>query len=533
MRSDSLERPSLLTRILGLADGPAEAGRQKRGVHAPVAHAFQFGWVVAACAATTLAAVSLRAFLDPVNLVMVYLLTVVLLTVRFGRAAGIMASFVAVLAFDVFLIPPYNSLSVADSEYVLTFVIMLVVSLIVSALTAGLRQQFLLAHTRERRTQALFELSQALSGAANRPEVSRIGLQHLQLLFPGEAFLLLSDQEGLLQPLGESPRPGTDLQAAAQRVFDCLPSGKVGSHGIHVGNVDYLPLQAPGGAQGMLVLALSAGGIAAEHERMLQTAAAQIAIAAERAQLVEEAQERRLAIESERLRNSLLSAISHDLRTPLTAIAGMAGSLTDSSRLPDSLRSDLLHAIQANALRMSAMVQNLLDMAKLQAGQVVLRREWQMIEEVVGSALAHLEPVLAPFYVDVNIPADFPLARFDAVLIERVLCNLLDNATKYAAGGRYIRISARTEPGKLLFAVEDKGPGLPAGLSSDVFKKFTRGHAESATTGAGLGLSICQAIIEAHQGQIWAENRAEGGARFVFSLPLESAPALEDVPDES
>lgn len=521
----------MLARLFGTAYLTLEVHRQASQSGAPSEYIFQLGWVIAACAATTLGAVVLRGLLDPVNLVMIYLLTVVLLTIRFGRAAGVMASFVAVLAFDVFLIPPYNSLTVADTEYVFTFMIMLVVSLIVSTLTASLRQQFFLSHTRERTTQALFGLSQALSGAATRDDVGQTGIRHLRLLFPCDAYLLFCDQQGMLHPPAGVARPGTELQAAAQRVFDCLPSGKVGNHGIHVGNVGYLPLQAPGGAQGVLILSMLSSDTTAEHERMIQTAAAQIGIAAERALLVDEARNRQLAIESERLRNSLLSAISHDLRTPLTAIAGMAGSLTEPIPMPDSLRSDLLQAIQSNALRMNAMVQNLLDMAKLQTGQVVLRSDWQMVEELVGGALAHLGSALCHFQVDIDIPPALPLARFDAILIERVLCNLLDNCAKYAAEGKYIRITARTEPGMLLVAVQDRGPGLPAGLEWEVFEKFARGQAESTTSGAGLGLSICRAIIDAHHGRIWAESLPEGGSRFTFSLPMAPAPQLEEAPD--
>ena len=233
------------------------------------------------------------------------------------------------------------------------------------------------------------------------------------------------------------------------------------------------------------------------------------------------------------MRNSLLSALSHDVRTPLTAIVGMASTLAERRHLPQATQDELVASIRDNAGRMSELVANLLDMARLQAGQVVLNREWQMLEEVVGSALAHLAPALQPLHVTVALPPALPLLDIDAVLIERVLCNLLDNAAKYAAPGHGIHISAECHGADVHVVVIDDGPGIPAGTEEAIFQKFTRGQPESVQPGAGLGLAICRTIVEAHHGRIWAENRPEGGARFVFSLPVGAPPAVEGLADES
>jgi two-component system, OmpR family, sensor histidine kinase KdpD len=177
------------------------------------------------------------------------------------------------------------------------------------------------------------------------------------------------------------------------------------------------------------------------------------------------------------------------------------------------------------------MVQNLLDMARLEGGRIALRCEWQMLEEVVGSAVAQLSAPLEPFEVTISISSTMPLLRFDAVLIERVLFNLLDNATKYARSGSVIRVTATTLGDEALITVEDNGPGIPSAMEEEIFRKFSRGIPESAGGGTGLGLSICRAIIEAHHGRIWAENMQRGGARFVLTLPLGIPPAVEGASD--
>lgn len=491
----------------------------------------RFGWTVMACAVTTAIAVMLRDWLNPVNLVMLYLLTVVLVSVRFGQRAGIVGSFLAVLAFDVFLVPPYYSFTVADTEYVITFAIMLVVSLIISHLTASLRQQVLIAYARERRAQSLFKLSKELSGALTREQISEISARHVQSMFQADVFLLLSNDNRTLLPAIRKAAPSREVMDTAQRIFDCLESGKVGAKGLTLANVTYLPLRAPVSARGILILSPQERALllVQEQERLLQTVCAQIALAVERVHYIEVAQATTMAMESERLRNSLLSAISHDVRTPLTAIVGMASTLAENRSLPAKTQDELVLAIQDNAHRMSNLVSNLLDMARLHAGNVVLNRQWHMLEEVIGSALALSLPALDKYHLTVAVPPELPLLEFDAVLIERVLCNLLDNAVKYAADGQTIHIAAERQGDSVHIAVEDSGPGLPIGMEETIFQKFVRVQPESAQSGVGLGLSICRTIVEAHHGRIWGENRPEGGARFVFSLSVGSPPVIDGI----
>jgi two-component system sensor histidine kinase KdpD len=253
-----------------------------------------------------------------------------------------------------------------------------------------------------------------------------------------------------------------------------------------------------------------------------------VAIAIERLHYVDVAHTTQLDMVSERLRSSILSALSHDLRTPLTALVGLADSL---SLIKPALPAQALETAQAlheQAARMASLVGNLLDMARLNAGKVTLRREWQPLEEVIGASIKLLGSALASHPVHVSLPADLPLLEFDAVLLERVFCNLLENAAKYSPEGSSVEIDARQSGEFVEVRVGDHGGGFPVSNRDSLFNMFVRGQTESTTPGTGLGLAICRAIIEAHGGEIDADNRPEGGACVRFTLPSGVPPVLEE-----
>jgi two-component system sensor histidine kinase KdpD len=297
----------------------------------------------------------------------------------------------------------------------------------------------------------------------------------------------------------------------------------------------YVPLQAPMRVRGVLALAPAQARwlLIPEQAQQLDTLARQIAIALERVHYVEVAQQAVVEMESERLRSALLGAISHDVRTPLTALIALAESLQTLPEGADARQA--ARAIVAQAHQLHALVSNLLDMARLEsgiaAGAVNLRRDWQSVEEVVGSAIRSARPALADMAVRTALPVDLPLVEFDAVLIERVLVNLLENAAKY--GAPPIVVGAEATERALVLRVRDHGPGLPAGLQgreSTLFDKFTRGQAESATPGVGLGLAICKAVVHAHGGEIEAANAVGGGAEFTVTLPRRAPPDPIELP---
>lgn len=487
-------------------------------------------WAVAAGAATTALAVPLRGTLAEANLLLFYLLAVVLVTVRFGRRPGILASVVAVLAFDVFMVPPYLSFSVADSEYLLTLGVMLLVSLLVSHLTANLRHQAQIARQREQHAQALFALSRELSGALGLEQIGAVGVRRLGAAFGARVALLLPDTHGRLAPLAcGAPQalPLSDaMRVIARTVFE---QGEAGSHGqaAQSAGAYYLALRAPMGMRGVLVLAPAVAEQLqqAEQERLLHTCAAQVALAIERVHYVGAAQRALLETESERFRNFLLSAVSHDIRTPLTAIVALSGTL--AGRRGGAQECELALAIHSAALRMDRLVTNLLDMARLQSGEVRLNRQWQTLEEIAGSALAQCGAALQGAALTVSLAPTLPLLEVDAVLLERVLCNLFDNIARHAGPVPAATLGARVDGAMLEVTVEDKGPGIDSALLDTLFDKYTRGAARGGQHGSGLGLAICKAIVQAHGGAIVAANRAGGGARFTFTLPLGSPPNAE------
>jgi two-component system sensor histidine kinase KdpD len=495
-----------------------------------------YGWAAAICAVVSLVAAAAQLVVDLENVIMLYLLGVVWATVRFGRGPGLLASFLSVLTFDFFFVPPPLSFTVRDTQYLLTFAMMLTVALIISSLAARLRYQARIATYRERRTNALFDLGKELAGALTTAQIIDIGCRHLRGEFRAQVALLLPDARDEVHPAraGETAAclRSPDL-GVAQWVYDHQEPAGLGTHTLPASPALYLPLRAPMRTRGVLALAPEEPRLIAlpEQYRLLETFAAQIALALERVHYVEVAQDALVAMESERMRNALLSTLSHDLRTPLTAIVGLSSAVLKQLEDAPVAQRELAHDLHEEAHRMSGMVSNLLDMARLQGRSVQLNRQWQTLEEVVGTALRATARVLGSRDIRVSLPEDLPLLHFDAVLLERVLVNLLENAAKYTPTESPIAIGAASDADAVHVWVDDLGPGLPPGMEDRIFDRFTRGERETSRPGTGLGLALCRAIIEAHGGHIRAENRAGGGARFAFTLPLLKPPAMPDFPE--
>ncbi|HED3202334.1 TPA: two-component system sensor histidine kinase KdbD, partial [Kluyvera ascorbata] len=265
-----------------------------------------------------------------------------------------------------------------------------------------------------------------------------------------------------------------------------------------------------------------------EQQRLLETFTLLVASALERLALTESEAQSRLISARESLRNSLLAALSHDLRTPLTVLFGQAEILTLDLASSGSPYAPQANEIRQHVLNTTRLVNNLLDMARLQSGGFNLHKEWLTLEEVVGSALRMLEPSLNGRHIALSLPDPLMLVHIDGPLFERVLINLLENAVKYAGSEAEIGIAATTKDDHLLLDVWDSGPGIPGGQEEHLFAKFTRGHKESAIPGVGLGLAICQAIVDIHGGTLTASNRPEGGACFRVTLALEQPPELDE-----
>jgi two-component system sensor histidine kinase KdpD len=413
---------------------------------------------------------------------------------------------------------------------------MLAVGLITGQLTASLRYQARVAASRESRSRLLYEFSRELSGALQVEQVVTGTTTMLEPTFRAQVALLLPGPGDRLVSATPASFPDLDM-AIAQWCFDKNSQAGYATDTLPTNPFRYLPLKAPMRVRGVLAIRPDRASMLLVPEQMhqLETYAVLIAIALERIHYVEVAQGAIVNIESENLRNSLLAAISHDLRTPLTAMVGLADSMATEQAANPKRGAEIAAILAEDARRMATLVENLLDMARLQSGGVRLKREWVPIEETIGGAIQSLRTRLDERAVRVVLPPDLPLVEIDAVLIERVIANLLDNAIKYAPGDSAIEISARvdsTDTPMLNIAVMDRGPGLPKGQESEIFEKFARGANESATPGVGLGLAICRAIINAHGGQISATNRADGGASVTFSLPIGNPPQVDLSGDE-
>ncbi len=488
---------------------------------------------VLAVAGCTIFAALVFGRLRPENIVMLYLLCVTLVALRGGRAAAVLASVLSVAAFDFFFVPPFRSFAVQDLEYLLTFAVMLAVGLVVSNLTARLKEQLELARRREEHTAALYALTRELADLAALDALVAASARHIEKTFHCPAAIYLrGPADGLRLAGGVSVAPDEERERAVARwVLDHGQKAGFGTQTLPAAGALYLPLST--GQQTVGVLAVVPHSreqfLDPDEMHLLETLAQQTALAAERVQLARDAEQARLQAESEQVRNALLSTVSHDLRTPLATITGALSTiLADPAGVDAQTRRDLLQSAYDEGTRLNQLLSNLLDMTRLEAGHVQLKQEAYPLEELVGAALTRLEPVLDGHRILTAVPRDLPLVLVDAVLVEQVLMNLLENAARYTAAATKIEIRAHADPEHVLVEVLDEGAGLQPGTERDIFRKFYRSRPPTDRSGTGLGLAICEAIVRLHGGQIGAENRAQGGARFWFTLPRAAPPSAAE-----
>jgi two-component system sensor histidine kinase KdpD len=491
----------------------------------------QYLWSAAVVLACSALCWAIHGRFDRSNLIMVYLLGVAFVASRYGRGPSAATALLSVAAFDFFFVPPYLTFAVADTQYLITFGVMLLVSVLISTLAARVRAQADAARQREQRTQVLYAMSRDLAAARTVEEVARAAGRHVSDVFDGETSILVPAPGGGLAPASANQPAGDARErAVGQWAFDHGRTAGLGTDTLPGASAVWVPLRGTQTVLGVLGLRPDPSLLPLRPDQvdLLEALTRQAASGLERARLAEEAQKARITAEAERLRSTLLSSVSHDLRTPLATITGAASTLLQDASLGGEGRRELEEAIYEEAVRLNRLVTNLLDMTRLESGSLQLNRDWHSIEELAGSALARLEPTLKGRTVRARIPEDLPLVPVDGVLVEQALVNLLENAAKYTDPPGAIEVTARAEDGSIVVEVADEGPGLPPGTEERVFEKFYR--AESARRGFGLGLPICRAIVTAHGGRIWAERREPRGTRFRFTLPLGVAPppARED-----
>lgn len=500
-------------------------------VAAPAFHWERYGWALATTAICTLVAFAMYPHFELVNIVMAYVLGSAIAGAKFGRGPAVLAAIVNVIVFDFCFVPPRFTFSVADAQYIVTFAVMLTVTILIANLMATVRQQTRVAGARERRTALLYAMSRELAATRGVASMALVAVRHVAEVFDCGAVVLLPDGNGKLKypedmPVEQSFR-GSDL-SIAQWVIDRGKRAGLGSDTLPAAGGLYLPL---GDAQHRLgVLAVLPANrrriLLPEQRHLLDTFAGQLGLAMERARLAEQAEQSRVAVETESLRNTLLASISHDLRTPLSVIAGAGSTLADhASGLTNEQRVQLARSVETTARDMAEMVSSVLQLMRLESGRIQFKRAWDTIEELVGSALSRVETRLKGHPIRLELPDDLPPVFVDSGLVLQVFINLLDNAAKYTSAGTPVTIKAAASEAYVTITVEDEGPGLPPGDPDLIFSKFQRGQPEGNIMGVGLGLAICRAIVLAHGGQIHASARQGGGARFEFSLPTLVGPA--------
>ncbi len=476
--------------------------------------------VIAATAASEL----VFQFLSPTNLVMIYLLAVVLAATRLGRKPAIMTAFLSVLAFDFFFVPPRFTFAVSDTEYFLTFFALFTVGVVISTLVSQSRERAEAIRAREVQTASLYYLSRDLAAAADVKGILDAVIKNIEVSLEAQLAVLLPKGERL-----EVKAASEDLSLQAKELLvadwafrNRLPAGR-GTETLVSAGLLYLPLQTTAGVLGILGIKLTdeAGYTSPETRRLLNAFATQTTLAIERGQLAKQAEQAQILQARDGLERALLNSISHDLRTPLVSITAALDNLWErGAELTAKAREDLLIAAREEAGRLNRFVGNLLDMTRLEAGAIKLKQVPCDIQDLVGCALAALEQRIGTRNIDVRLPSDLPPVGMDLALMTQVVVNLLDNALKYSPPDKSIEIAAWTADGKLSMEVADRGPGVPVGELTMVFDKFYRIPVPEGAGGTGLGLAICKGIVEAHGGEIRAENRPGGGLRVIITLPV-------------
>ena len=464
---------------------------------------------------------------DIANVTLLYLLPVLMSAVRWGRGPSLFASFLGVLAFDFFFVPPVFSLAVSDIKYIFTFAVFLLVGLVTGTMATRIRDELEKTKQREKRTLALYALSEKIASKADLGEILATFARTVAEAVDGRVSILAGEGDHVVRELASYPASagvGDEKQKAVVRwVLEHGQGAGRGTDILREASELIFPIKAD--KKTLAALCVNLGQekrpLSMEKKQLIEAFANLAAVAIIRLRLAEEAEQVQRLAESEKLHKAVLDSISHDLRTPLASITGAVTSLlAEGGSYDQEAKGILLDTIKEGAFRLNHFVANLLDMARLQSGSLKLRAEWHDIQDIVGVALREIHDVVEGHPVLVNIGPDLPLVKADFGLVEHVLINLLENAAKYAPGGSEIVVSARAAERMMLISVADRGPVIPVDEREHIFDKFHRGQRSKSISGSGLGLSICRGIVEAHGGMIWVDSPLERGNRFTFSLPL-------------
>ncbi len=494
-------------------------------------HLAGYGWAAVVTLALALLGLGLYQglHLSDTNVLMIYLLGVLAVALRLGRGPAVLASILSVGLFDFTVVQPYYSFAVSDAQYFITFAVMLITALTITTMADRLQRQSYAAQRRERQTAFLLAFSRELVLARQATTLLAIGVRHISEMFTCHTVILLPTTDRTLSiAAGAWPTtPDSKDLGVAQWVLDHNQAAGKTTATLALARGLFVPLRLGHNVIGVLGLTGESVEQFADPERtaLLETFANQLAMALERIRMTDEAHKAWERTETELIRNTLFSGVSHDFRTPLAVITGATTSLLDGgTALSASDRQDLLQTIAAEADQMERLIENLLEMTRLESGGLAIKPEWFPLQDILVSALQWLSQRIKARKVNAAIPPNLPLIYVDGVLLEQVLVNLIDNALNYSPTDSPIDIIAHAQDDHVDIAVADRGPGLPPGDPEFLFDKFTRGPAAGNRRGLGLGLAICRSIVKLHKGTIGAEPRPGGGAVFTIRLPVPRPP---------
>lgn len=482
---------------------------------------------------TTLVSYPLQRYIEASNLVMLYLAAVAVAALRLGRGPAVLASLLSTLTFDFFLTRPHFSLTVADTQYIITLGGLLLISLVISNLAGQVREQAESARQHDARTGLLYQLSRELAYSASLETILTKIIQHIVQTYGRPAVILLP-ADGRLKAAASSPgyTPSESGLAAAEWAFQySLPAGS-GCEALPEASLRAQPLIAARGVVGVMGVEQSTGSDLPDREErhLLDAYASLAALAIERSQLQEQANQAEVLAAGEALQSALINSISHDLRTPLASISGVLESLAEAEQpgsgvsLDPAARGELLDNAREEAARLNRLLGNLLDISRLEAGSLHLNFQECDVQDLVGAALAQMGKRLSSHPLKTAVPDDLPTLWLDLPLLVQALTNVLENAVKYTPAGTPILVGARLAGRSVEVTVADQGPGIPSNEIGHLFEKFYRLERSSKPGGLGLGLSIVKGITEAHGGSIRAQNRPGGGLVVTLSLPVRSSP---------
>ncbi|QWR77302.1 sensor histidine kinase [Candidatus Magnetomonas plexicatena] len=485
---------------------------------------------IATVAVCTLVAQLMDPYVALADLAMVYLIGVVFIATHSGKLPSLLMALFGVLAFDFFFVPPRYSFEVSSTGYLITFIVMLALSYIISKLTLSVKAQADSARERQQTTESLYNLSRKLVNKQSIEQVCMLVISHIAEILSCLAVVLLPDEDGMLKSritTAETFELDQKEYSVAKWCFDHRQKAGFATDTLSGAKAMYLPLVASAKTIGVIGVLMSQSHEFFEQRQMhiLESFANQSAMAIEQVMLANETQQALLKAETETLRNTLLSSISHDLRTPLAAITGAASTILQKDITLDyNENHELLLTIYEEAEHLNQIIRNVLNMTRIEAGAITVKKQWQPIEEIIGAALNRMSEKLGGKPVEINLPGDLPMVFFDSLLIEQVLMNLLDNAIKYTPPETPIELTATVKDSNVVVSVRDRGPGIIDGEEQRIFDKFVRSTSKGG--GIGLGLTICRAILTAHGGEISAQNRSDGGSEFSFTLPVVNQPDM-------